>query len=328
MTTPAGADDVHRAPPHPCGPGRDRSARGPGRGRGRRRDRAARRRHRVDRHQDPARRRSQAGRCRDADAGQIADLVAEATQSRRRRPHPTRLRSGRGCRGRQPGLRRLRDHDRRDPAARRRSGRAGVDQRDAVLRRPLRCARFTVRDDGLGVAHLPRSPHRGPGGPPGRVARPRPRRAGHAVLAARDPPRRPRGGGDGPWRTRTPWAPSRRPRSPWRRARRRHVDDDLLRSADVWADEALGDALPVPRTGALLAAAVADERAGVTRDDSAVVDWLTDPGAGAARPSPPRCVGAPAHPRRGALTDPLHRREAVGDRGLTLTQGQGCSLGA
>ena len=60
------------------------------------------------------------------------------------------------------------------------------------------------------------------------------------------------------------------------RARRRHVDDDLLRSADSWADEVLGDALPVPRAGALMAAAVADERAGVTRDDRALVDWLTD----------------------------------------------------
>ena len=60
------------------------------------------------------------------------------------------------------------------------------------------------------------------------------------------------------------------------RARRRHVDDDLLRWADSWADEALGDALPVPRAGALMAAAVADDRAGVTRDDRALVDWLTD----------------------------------------------------
>ena len=59
--------------------------------------------------------------------------------------------------------------------------------------------------------------------------------------------------------------------------RRRHVDDDLLRSADVWADEALGDTLPVPRTGALLAGAIADERAGVTRGDSSLVSWLTDP---------------------------------------------------
>lgn len=59
--------------------------------------------------------------------------------------------------------------------------------------------------------------------------------------------------------------------------RRRHVDDDLLRSADEWADEALGDALPVPRAGALMAAAVADQRAGVTRDDSSLMDWLTDP---------------------------------------------------
>ena len=61
------------------------------------------------------------------------------------------------------------------------------------------------------------------------------------------------------------------------RARRRHVDDELLRSADSWADEALGDALPVPRTGALMAAAIADVRAGVTRDDRALMDWLTDP---------------------------------------------------
>jgi hypothetical protein len=59
--------------------------------------------------------------------------------------------------------------------------------------------------------------------------------------------------------------------------RRRHVDDDLLRAADDWADEALGDALPVPHAGALMAAAVADQRAGVTRDDSSLVDWLTDP---------------------------------------------------
>jgi hypothetical protein len=59
--------------------------------------------------------------------------------------------------------------------------------------------------------------------------------------------------------------------------RRRHVDDDLLRSADAWADEALGDTLPVPRTGALLAAAIADARAGVARDDSSLVGWLTDP---------------------------------------------------
>ncbi|WP_330475386.1 hypothetical protein [Terrabacter sp. C0L_2] len=59
--------------------------------------------------------------------------------------------------------------------------------------------------------------------------------------------------------------------------RRQHVDDDLMRSADLWADAALGDALPVPHTGALLAAAIADERAGLTPDDSSLVDWLTDP---------------------------------------------------
>ena len=60
-------------------------------------------------------------------------------------------------------------------------------------------------------------------------------------------------------------------------ARRRHVDDDLIRSADDWADEALGQDLPVPRSGALMAAAIADERSGVTRDDRVLVDWLTDP---------------------------------------------------
>lgn len=60
--------------------------------------------------------------------------------------------------------------------------------------------------------------------------------------------------------------------------RRRHVGDDLLRLADEWADTSLGEALPVPRAGALMAAAVADERAGVTADDTPVVDWLTEPG--------------------------------------------------
>lgn len=59
--------------------------------------------------------------------------------------------------------------------------------------------------------------------------------------------------------------------------RRRHVDDDLLRSADAWADEALGESLPVPHAGALMAAAIADQRAGVTRDDRSLMDWLTDP---------------------------------------------------
>lgn len=59
--------------------------------------------------------------------------------------------------------------------------------------------------------------------------------------------------------------------------RRRHVGDDLLVAADDWADRALGAQLPVPRTGTLLAAAVADERAGVTRDDASLLDWLTHP---------------------------------------------------
>ncbi|NUR80928.1 MAG: hypothetical protein HOQ21_10835, partial [Dermatophilaceae bacterium] len=42
------------------------------------------------------------------------------------------------------------------------------------------------------------------------------------------------------------------------------------------AVEGAVDALPVPRAGALMAAAVADARSGVTRDDTALLDWLTD----------------------------------------------------
>lgn len=60
-------------------------------------------------------------------------------------------------------------------------------------------------------------------------------------------------------------------------ARRRHVDDGLLVLADGWADDSLGDELPVPRTGALLAAATADALSGVTHGDHVLVDWLTDP---------------------------------------------------
>jgi hypothetical protein len=82
--------------------------------------------------------------------------------------------------------------------------------------------------------------------------------------------------------------------------RRRHVDDDLLRSADAWADEALGDTLPVPRTGALLAAAVADERAGVTRDDSSLVGWLTDP------ERVPEAAAAALHAVRRRIIDRAH----------------------
>ncbi|KRE54522.1 hypothetical protein ASG70_10090 [Phycicoccus sp. Soil748] len=59
-------------------------------------------------------------------------------------------------------------------------------------------------------------------------------------------------------------------------ARRRHVDDDLLALADTWTHEVAGDGLPVPRTGALVAAATADVLLGVTRDDHVLFDWLTD----------------------------------------------------
>lgn len=59
--------------------------------------------------------------------------------------------------------------------------------------------------------------------------------------------------------------------------RRRHVDDALLGRADAWAEEALGDDLPFPGTGLLLAAAVADDLAGLTRDDGPLLGWLTYP---------------------------------------------------
>jgi hypothetical protein len=59
-------------------------------------------------------------------------------------------------------------------------------------------------------------------------------------------------------------------------ARRAHVDDALIDAADTWAVEAVGKELPVARAGALMAAAVADAGSGVTRDDTALVDWLTD----------------------------------------------------
>ena len=59
--------------------------------------------------------------------------------------------------------------------------------------------------------------------------------------------------------------------------RRRHVDDELLDVADRWANDAVGEELPVPRTGALLAAATADTLMGVAADDQVLLDWLTDP---------------------------------------------------
>ena len=59
-------------------------------------------------------------------------------------------------------------------------------------------------------------------------------------------------------------------------ARRQHVGDDLIELADTWAEEAAGERLPVPRTGALVAAATADVLLGVTPDDHVLFDWLTD----------------------------------------------------
>jgi hypothetical protein len=60
-------------------------------------------------------------------------------------------------------------------------------------------------------------------------------------------------------------------------ARRRHVDDELLTQADRWAADAVGEELPVPRTGALIAAAVGDTLTGVATNDHVLLDWLTDP---------------------------------------------------
>ncbi|GAA1876802.1 hypothetical protein [Lapillicoccus jejuensis] len=59
--------------------------------------------------------------------------------------------------------------------------------------------------------------------------------------------------------------------------RRTHVDDELLLAAEEWADETAGYAVPVPRAGLLLAAAVADVRSGLVRDDHALAGWVTDP---------------------------------------------------
>lgn len=59
--------------------------------------------------------------------------------------------------------------------------------------------------------------------------------------------------------------------------RRAHVDDELLGAAEEWADETAGYAVPVPRAGLLLAAAVADVRSGLVRDDHALAGWVLDP---------------------------------------------------
>ncbi|MEH3033073.1 MAG: hypothetical protein PGN07_03295 [Aeromicrobium erythreum] len=59
--------------------------------------------------------------------------------------------------------------------------------------------------------------------------------------------------------------------------RRSAVSDADLLAADREAERRL-ERLPVPGTGALVAAAVADVRSGVATDDRALMDWLTDPG--------------------------------------------------
>lgn len=67
------------------------------------------------------------------------------------------------------------------------------------------------------------------------------------------------------------------------RARRRtHVSDDGLERAEEWVLRTV-TAPPTTPTGRLLAGAVADARAGITRDTSPVMDWLTDPSRTTAR---------------------------------------------
>lgn len=58
--------------------------------------------------------------------------------------------------------------------------------------------------------------------------------------------------------------------------RRAHLDDDALERADALA-ERMVIAPPTPRTGALLAAALADVRSGFARDDDVLTSWLVDP---------------------------------------------------
>lgn len=61
-----------------------------------------------------------------------------------------------------------------------------------------------------------------------------------------------------------------------RRRRRQHVPDALLEQSEAWVVSAL-ESPPVQGSGHLVAAAVADELVGVTGDDTAVLNWMTDP---------------------------------------------------
>ncbi len=58
--------------------------------------------------------------------------------------------------------------------------------------------------------------------------------------------------------------------------RRLHVPDALFEQAEFWMRDRLA-VPPVEGSGRLIAAATSDVLAGVTTDDSAVLDWMTDP---------------------------------------------------
>jgi heme oxygenase len=64
-----------------------------------------------------------------------------------------------------------------------------------------------------------------------------------------------------------------------REMRRRHIGDALFQSLTADFDQAVGPewSARLPRTGGLLAAAVADERAGITNAVASIQAWMSDP---------------------------------------------------
>lgn len=64
-----------------------------------------------------------------------------------------------------------------------------------------------------------------------------------------------------------------------REMRRQHIDDDLFQSLIAEFDQQVGDewSTRLPATGGLLAAAVADERAGIVQAVTSIESWMTEP---------------------------------------------------
>ncbi len=83
--------------------------------------------------------------------------------------------------------------------------------------------------------------------------------------------------------------------------RRAHVDDELLLAAEEWADETAGYAVPVPRAGLLLAAAVADVRSGLSATTAPSLTG-SPTRSGRRRRGHRARRGARAGPRAGALS--------------------------